>query len=69
MPGQTEPKPDPEAPESPVTKAKDSIVVTSDDVTSPCAEVIPDVVDVDGDDPFDWVGYSQANSALTVYCR
>ena len=38
-------------------------------VTSPCAEVIADVVDVDGDDPFDWVGYSQANSALTVYCR
>ena len=37
------------------------------EVTSPCAEVPPDVVD--GDDPFDWVGYSQANSALTVYCR
>ena len=38
------------------------------EVTSPCAEVVADVVDVDGDDPFDWVGYSQANSALTVYC-
>ena len=37
-----------------------------EEVTSPCAEVV--AVDVDGDDPFDWVGYSQANSALTVYC-
>ena len=40
---------------------------TKEETTSPCAEVPPDVVD--GDDPFDWVGYSQANSALTVYCR
>ena len=39
-----------------------------EETASPCAEVVADVVDVDGDDPFDWVGYSQANSALTVYC-
>ena len=40
-----------------------------EEVTSPCAEVVvADAVDAEGDDPFDWVGYSQANSALTVYC-
>ena len=71
LPGQSEP-----------VKEADEVSKTSDtssseatagsavaEVTSPCAEVIADVVDVDGDDPFDWVGYSQANSALTVYCR
>ena len=38
-----------------------------EETPSPCAEVPADVVE--GEDPFDWVGYSQANSALTVYCR
>jgi len=50
------------------SKSSDSASSEAGEVTSPCAEVIADVVDVDGDDPFDWVGYSQANSALTVYC-
>jgi len=36
-------------------------------VPSPCAEVAPD--SPDGDDPFDWVGYSQAGHQLSVYCN
>ena len=59
LPGQSEPDGDKSEEE-----AKES-----EEKPSPCAEVLADVVDVDGDDPFDWVGYSQANSALTVYCR
>ena len=35
-------------------------------VTSPCAEAANSP---DTEDPFDWVGYSQANSALAVYCK
>ena len=67
LPGQSSPKLDNRTPDKKTdTKEEDSS--HSEDVTSPCAEVIADVVDVDGDDPFDWVGYSQANSALTVYC-
>ena len=63
LPGQSEPEKDTD--KSSQDKPNQTTV---ENVTSPCAEVIPDVVDVDGDDPFDWVGYSQANSALTVYC-
>lgn len=49
----------------------------SNSTPSPCLEVAPESPeeqgtrgqdDVDGD-PFDWVGYSQANAALTVYCN
>eukprot|EP00092_Neocalanus_flemingeri_P026347 GFUD01028562.1.p1 GENE.GFUD01028562.1~~GFUD01028562.1.p1 ORF type:complete len:758 (+),score=208.87 GFUD01028562.1:1221-3494(+) len=39
----------------------------SSNVTSPCVEAAPD--SPDGDDPFDWVGYSQAGTSLTVYCN
>ena len=38
-------------------------------VTSPCAEAAPATNSPDTEDPFDWVGYSQANSALAVYCK
>ena len=65
LPGQSEPSKDTPEKEKETNKTKDEV----DNITSPCAEVIADVVDVDGDDPFDWVGYSQANSALTVYCN
>ena len=64
LPGQTEP-----SKESSTTTTTTAAAAATDNITSPCAEVIADVVDVDGDDPFDWVGYSQANSALTVYCN
>ena len=40
----------------------------SDEAPSPCQEVEPDSPHGPGD-PFDWIGYSQANSALTVYCN
>lgn len=39
----------------------------SGNLTSPCVEAAPD--SPDGDDPFDWVGYSQAGQDLTVYCN
>jgi len=37
-----------------------------EEVTSPCQEVAKSPAN---DDPFDFVGYSQANAALTVYCN
>ena len=40
----------------------------SDEAPSPCQEAEPDSPQGPGD-PFDWIGYSQANSALTVYCN
>ena len=40
----------------------------SDEAPSPCQEAEPDSPHGTGD-PFDWIGYSQANSALTVYCN
>ena len=39
-----------------------------EEAPSPCQEAEPDTPDGAGD-PFDWIGYSQANSALTVYCN
>lgn len=39
-----------------------------DESPSPCKEAVVDSPDGQGD-PFDWVGYSQASSALTVYCN
>jgi len=36
-------------------------------LASPCVEATADTTD--GDDPFDWVGYSQATNVLTVYCN
>ena len=61
LPGQS-------GPDSDQPEVEGSEKEVKEETASPCAEVVADVVDVDGDDPFDWVGYSQANSALTVYC-
>ena len=49
--------------------AEKRISEKSEEAPSPCMEAEPsDSVDGPGD-PFDWIGYSQANSALTVYCN
>jgi len=49
--------------------AEKGISEKSEEAPSPCKEAEPgDSVDGPGD-PFDWIGYSQANSALTVYCN
>ena len=69
LPGQSEGHKEADEAASKSSDTASSEAATLGQVTSPCAEVIADVVNVDGDDPFDWVGYSQANSALTVYCR
>ena len=43
------------------TVAKGEEEVKEEDKPSPCEEA--------AGDPFDWVGYSQANGGLTVYCN
>ena len=49
--------------------AEKGISEKSEEAPSPCKEAEPsDSADGPGD-PFDWIGYSQANSALTVYCN
>jgi len=52
--------------ETPAKEEKGEAVA---DVTSPCEEATASCDDSPHDDPFDWVGYSQANAALTVYCN
>ena len=39
------------------------------DTISPCSEAKPPPPIDEGVDPFDFVGYSQANAALTIYCN
>jgi len=57
-------KDDKECEETPEKRSKEK----GEEAPSPCQEAGPDSPDGPGD-PFDWIGYSQANSALTVYCN